>query len=286
MITWILLSNLAHADNLAVLSGQRCDPGGQTCHPLTIELSSDGRLQTSDGITGTYSLSERRELGYTVGGVRGGIPESPDWCWAESSSPLNPSLGSISVCLTPELQTLQHYDEACDASPETWHTNPYPEEDGHWATGRLTPEEPGGMWVHTVTYAQLTATGPFGPPCAPVDHRVRLFVGPADQPPPDTPFLSAEFFSTDAPVSQDKQYTTLTLPNPLFLAADQSLWVSMEQLYMGDDHTCIVLCEAGGYVGGMSYWSNSATTPYAWTDLNTFGVTEFMVRANGLYAAP
>jgi hypothetical protein len=283
-----VLAAPALASQVAVLEGRRCNRDGSGCVAFDIELFDNGRLLTSDGIAGTYTLTRGRtgrDLSYQVGRTNGTIAEAPENCWEEAESPLNPALGSINVCLTTELQRLRHYDPVCDTAP-LWISYPQPQTGGDWYAGRLTPEQAGGMWVHEVTYYLNTDGGP-NFPCEPVDHRVQVFVGDAASPPPADPVVLYEFDVNGATLDLGDTHNTLVLPDYVYVAADESLFVSLEQIWIDADTTsCHAICTVSGFLGDHSYWSQSPTAPYTWQDLNQFGTPDLMVSAGGIYAAP
>lgn len=288
MIALILLTlSPALADDTTLLEGERCTSKG-ICTDLKITLYDSGRFITSDGLAGTYSVPADRhgqpQIAYTTGRTGGTMDWGPDNCWEEATSPLNPDIGSVNVCLTAEAQTVRPYSASCEVLPQ-YHTGPLASENGHWAAGRITPEQPGGFWVHTVSYFVEANYGPIYQ-CAPLDHRVQLFIGDADEGPPDTPTVVYAVLTDD--LVPDSREVTFELPTPLFIDGDESLWVSMEQIYDADStsRTCVGICDLDGRIGDRSFWSNSATTPYSWVDLNSWGIPEMMVKATGMHAAP
>ena len=274
------LTTAAMAQTPAVLDGQHCQR--KRCDDLQIELAPNGTLTTSDGITGFYSLSAGArgvDLTYSVGATTRTIPGQIDDCWEDANSPLSPALDQVSVCLTTGMQSLHHYSLSCTpigVPPNA--VNPLPNEDGHWTAGRLTPDDGSGMWVYEVGYRMLVDAALN---CASLDHLVRVFVGDAALPPPADPVvLHEELVSgTGAGVTEVR----LDLPAPLLVGTNESLFVSVEMLVDPAGVSCQQTC-SGEFLGGLSFWSNAASAPYAWQDLLSFTIPELKVDAYGVTA--
>lgn len=273
-----MLASVALASDPATLRGERCDAAG--CVPYEMELHPNGRAVDSDGRAGTWTLDEVRGvrvLGWDFPDDRfsGTASEGPENCWVDPGPPLNPQLGLINVCFAAnDLQLLRQYDPACESVP-LMVTSPAPGEDGHWAAGRLTPETAGGMWVHEVQYHMVADALH----CGKVDHRVQVFLSDAASPPDATPVVVHELQVDGGTLLTGEQLRQLWLPDPIFVPAGQSLFVSVEMAVDASGDVCEAACDLGGLQGDQSYWSNSATTPYAWQDLNSWGIPELMVRA-------
>ncbi len=283
MLTALVLATAAFAaDDHSTLEGTLCDAAG-ACTPYAMDLY-DGRVIDSLGREGTYTLTPGRRgavFTYDFPNDRfsGGMNEAPDNCF-ESVPNVVPLLN---MCFAvDDLQLLRQYEPECEELPLLT-SGPLPEEDGHWAAGRLTPEQPGGMWVHQVQYFMVAGISW----CGQLDHKVQVFVGDAALPPSNTPNVIHEIQVSGASLPVGQYHRQITLPQPVFVPDGQSLFVSIEQPWESDSASmCPAVCTDGPLQGDQSYWSNSATTPYAWQDLNDFGLPELMVRGRVLYAAP
>jgi hypothetical protein len=283
---WLLLMGEVLAQDRAGMSGRWCDSAGR-CKTYTVDLYRDGTLRDSLGRRGTYTLKgsgTRRELRYQIGSLTNLAYEGSQDCWVEASPPLNPALGSINVCLGVALQELSHYDPECETNT-IGVVAPAAAEAGHWAAGRFSPGG-GGMWVHELEYHLQNE--PTFEDCSALDHRVQVFVGPADEAPPGSPTVLHEFDLAGASLVAGSNTVVVELPAPLFVASDESVFLSVEMVREADgDRLCQFVCGEGQpFVGDTSFWSNSALTPYPWQDLNDFGIGELMVVARGIYAAP
>lgn len=277
----LLLAPAAQAQNDVVLTGMSSSPLQLSW--IEVRLHEDGTLSTSQGITATYEMlpGPPRTIDYSTGRATGQLTETSPNQWEEARSRLSNDRGDVAL-RQQNNHLLRHYDAACAAAPLFVYA-PAPGEDGHWSAGRLTPPA-GGMWVESVTYYLYTG-GVFG--CEPLDHRVQLFIGDAALAPPATPTVLHEAFVVGATLGIGDTSNTIELPAPIFVADTESLFVSMEQIRTaGGEVTCPADCVAGGFLGDHSYWSNSATTPYSWQDLNSWGIEEMMVEAHGVFAAP
>jgi hypothetical protein len=265
-----------------VLEGTRTDAHGREV-PYTMSLDDSGRFEDSLRRIGTWSMTQEgtgRTLNWMLGtSLRGSIPEAPDNCWAEASSPLNPDLGSINVCLATALQVLRPYSASCETN-FLWTTGPGPGEEGHWAAGRLTPTSANGMWIHRVRYYLTAGLGD----CGQLDHRVQVFLGAAEEDPPATPNVLYEFDVDGSSLAIGDTFVELVLPSYVFVDGDESLFVSLEQLDFGDGQTCPAVCITDPVEDGFSYWSNSASTPYPWTDLSSFDIQRLMISGYGIVA--
>ncbi len=287
MWTALLIAPLASADTFSTLDGEMCDAAGG-CTPYAMELHADGVLFDSLGRRGTYTLTAGsaggRVLGYDFPEDRhsGSMTEDTEGCWIDAAPPLNPQLGQINVCLAVEdLALVRPYDPTCEIGP-LFTTGPAEGEAGHWAAGRLTPEQPGGMWVHEVQYYMVAGVGN----CGKLDHRVQVFLGADGAAPAATPTVLFDL-QVDGPTLPTGQLLRqVTLPDPVFVADGQSLFVSVEQPEDGSGQMCEAVCTAGPLVGDQSYWSNAVLPPYAWQDLNDWQIPELMVRGRVLYANP
>ncbi len=283
MTVWMMLTLApALAGDAAVLKGKRCDARGR-CTDLSIELYDTGRFLTSDGIAGTYRMPPGRDgtptFEYDIGKLGGSIPSGPLNCWEEATSPLNPDLGSINVCLGIELQEFQPFSDSCIFG-NFYGTYPWSDEDGHWAASLLDPES--DYWVHEVSYHTIPAANGTSWNCQSLDHRVQVFLGDEGSPPPATPDVIFEFTQTDLDPFESRH--RIDLPSQVFVPDGQVLWVSMEQIHQANgERTCIRTCNITPPLGE-SYWSDSDTTPFPWNDLANYGVPPLLVEAQGIYA--
>jgi hypothetical protein len=178
----------------------------------------------------------------------------------------------------------QNYDPACDGDP-LYVISPFPTEAGHWAAGRVSPDPGAGMEVTSVTYSLNIDAPAFG--CRAITHRVRLFTGAEGVAPSVKPKSYVEFSvaasSLSDPDGDGDTSHTLTLATPLVVPAGQTLWVMVEQMYTQKGVSCVAVCTTAPATPTQSYWSNSASPLYAWSDFASYtpDLGELMVKASG-----
>lgn len=284
-------------DGDAVLEGTYNDVSGA---PWTyaVTLEADGTISDTESRSGTYSLAMdptgNRVLTLDFG--RLGIHtlyEGPSNCWEEVQPPANPNLIELAICLAPYEpgHRIVHYDvDGCSdyGNSPIYHTGAvYPQESGHWMAGRLTSDAAGGFWVHDFTYV-LNVDYDVAPYyCAPVDHKAQLFMGPANASPPASPTVQYEANVSGAALTNVGGYAevTIDLPNPLFVPAGQSVFVSVEAVDDGVEEVCPAMCGSTPPLEDHTYWSDAADAPYSWYDLEPFsGFHDMMVQAHGIAA--
>ena len=75
------------------------------------------------------------------------------------------------------------------------------------------------------------------------------------------------------------------LEESVYLTPADSLFVSVEMLWDGDEQVCQFTCPAT-FEPGLGYWSYATSTPYAWQDLFLDDVSVPIVTAYGLRLWP
>lgn len=282
----------APTDGTAVFTGSYVDATGSP-QAYSVTAESDGTIQDSEGQTGSYSLQDDvtgsgRVLTLDFGSLGLHILyESPTNCWAEPQSPVNPNLGPLAICLAPNTKAhrLAHYDtQGCadlQIAPITL-TAALPQENGHWMGGRLTPTSANGFWAHEVTYVLNTSYTDNTYNCTAADHRVQVFLGDAGAPPPANPTVLHEKTVAGASLGTSFTEVSFDLPAAVYIPAGKSLFVSIEMIRDGVDEVCTGMCATTPGQPDLTFWSDAATAPYAWYDLEPYNFNDIMVKAYGL----
>jgi hypothetical protein len=158
-------------------------------------------------------------------------------------------------------------------------------EEQHWVATRLVPDAT-PFTVFSIDY-QLGQGGFIGfVECdVTLAHVVELYVMSPDDPlPAADPEVLAHFDVQEMPaiLPADGEYYTITLEldEPIELADDQHLVVAIQ--YTGDvsgggcatDGTtiCVTTCSGPGFENDQNFWSNSATPPFPWVSIESFGL--------------
>lgn len=268
----------------ATLKGSVCFDEKKGCDEYSLELNNDGTIVDSMRRRGEYRFLDADgskleldfvDLGSVVLGGSGGEPD----CWEDPGPGINPAIGQINVCVVVPHQ-VDNFDPGC-YNPGTINiVTALPEEDGHWSAGRLTPDTP--MWVQSLRYSVNTTTD-FGEDgsCGSVGHSYQVFVGAADAPPPANPTILASGFVSANDLQEVNNHIIIDMPNDTFVDTDESIFVSVQMLWDGDDTVCRYVCSLD-FETGLGYWSNAVSTPYSWQDLNDFNVSAPMVTAYGV----
>jgi hypothetical protein len=184
---------------------------------------------------------------------------------------------------------LHHADLPC--AEEDYSTiAPYiPDEVGHYAATRLTPED----YPFEVTGISYTAGSTFNDECnGGLAHTVELYVVSSQAPTasPSSDGTLAQTHAVDAIAGTDAPYerkVDIELADSIVLEDGQSLVVAVKQTGNDPDSptvaTCLLACQSPGSVAGVDYWSNAAAEPFAWADMVTdFGFTQnFVIAARG-----
>jgi hypothetical protein len=292
--TLALFTTLALApDGTAVFDGTYKDVSGAP-HSYSVSAEVDGTISDTEGRTGVYSITmnatgarvltlDLGRLGYHT------LYEGPTNCWEEALPPVNSGLLELAICLTPYDHRIVHFDTAAcsdfDTSPIFHTAATYPQEAGHWMAGRLTSDSPNGFWVHDFTYVLNISSNASGYYCSAIDHKAQVFMGPSNLPPPASPTVLFEASVSGASLTGDFSEVTVDLPNPILLPPGQSLFVSIEALDDGVEEVCPSMCGSGSTLEDHTYWSDAATAPYSWYDLEPFGFYDLMVQAHGIAAS-
>lgn len=163
-----------------------------------------------------------------------------------------------------------------------------PDEAGHFAAARLTPETY-PVDVTTVAY-DLAVPGAGGDCDLTLAHTVEVYVDTAIAP-AARPSDGTLVHRIDVPGGAAANHAVeLTLPTPIHLTTGQSVFVAVK--LVGDDTAnptsalCIAACRtAAGAISDVDYWSNAAAEPFAWADMvDDFGFTyNFTIRAAGTH---
>lgn len=282
----------ASTDGAAVFSGSYVDATGAP-QEYSVIAEPDGTIRDSEGRSGSYSLQDDVTGSGTVLTLDFGhlglhlLFESPDNCWVEAQPPVNPGLGQLAICLAPygTLQRLAHFDTQGCADLQNapiYITAALPQENGHWMGGRLTPTNANGFWVHQVTYVLDTSYSDSTYNCTAADHRVQVFLGDAGSPPPASPTVLHEEMVDGASLGSSFTEISFDLPAAVHIPAGKSLFVSIEMIRDGVDEVCAAMCGTAPGQPDLTFWSDAATAPYGWYDLEPFGFYDVMIQAHGL----
>lgn len=276
------------SSSTAELAGEVCF-SERDCRPYTLDLDEDGTFADSLARRGTWQPRDTGktvdlQLSFTTGDdvVLGGGNGEPD-CWADPGPSINPAIGQINVCMVVPHTEHNFDDQACGAAGTIQIVVPYPEEDGHWSAGRVTPTVP--MWVTSVEYHLNHTTQDVDASCGQVAHSYEVFLGAANLPPDATPTPITSGYVSVAELGPVNSHIEIELDEPVWLDTGDSLFVSVEMLWDGDVQVCRFTCPST-FEPGLGYWSYAVDTPYSWGDLFLDGVSVPMVTAYGLRLWP
>ncbi len=272
--------------DVADLVGTYQDPTGGL-QTITVSLMSDGAATDSLSRSGSYDMSvnaagdpvmtltlDRDVHVMQVGGAG---------CWEEAQPPVNPGLQQLAICIQSNAHRLVEYDMQTCGDPDDFPIvdaiAPLPAENGHWYAGRLTTNYPNGYWINDFSYYLFTDLG--GTTCAALDHKVQLFLGPANGLPGANPVVLYEETISAASLSAGWDEVIVDLPQPILLPAGQSAFISVEMPHTGSQMLCVADC-TNSPSPDLSFWSNATAPAYPWADVEPWGFGDMMVYADGI----
>lgn len=152
---------------------------------------------------------------------------------------------------------------------------PYRSENRHLAAVQL-PIDDSPFMVTEFTFSLIGDLGVAG--CNDgLAHRIDLYVQD-DAFPDAVPQVVASIDHQPVPnPGTTNTYFTLALDQSFVVDAGKHLFFAIEAIYDHGSSTynCLLTCQHElGPIYDLSFWSNSATTPYPWADLNSFGISD------------
>jgi len=177
------------------------------------------------------------------------------------------------------LHVLTNAADKCGATLLT----PDPGEENHLGAGRLTPSSY-PFEVTTVRY-HLGHGENKGIECnAGLEHKVELYVSTDTKPPatPASPLVLTVAAVDPSTISSEGRKVSLDLAQPITLKSGEHLFVAIRFAGTHPKVLCVGVNEEDPYQGDRNYWSNAAAAPYAWAQLDSFGLKgSIMVSALG-----
>ncbi|MCA9297614.1 MAG: hypothetical protein KDA28_01030, partial [Phycisphaerales bacterium] len=165
----------------------------------------------------------------------------------------------------------RYYDTACSINGAL---SPGPGEEGHWVAGRITPDvTPFDLYQVKTHVWQTTGCD------ATQSFEMAVYVE-SDIAPPATPTPVATWTHPAITTPGNRELAGV-LPSMVTVQPGEHVYVALQ---LPSQSACVVTCPDNTHTD-RDYWSNSASTPFAWTTFESFGINDdLLVEADGFIA--